>query len=705
MFARAVSPIVALLAVAALAAPAAAHPPDQHNAQLMPASALGPFDWAKRSARVVSAECQGGMAGPYPCKDVDLASFVPLPALGGITGNDIWGWTDPVTGREYAIMGTATSAGFVDVTDPGNPSLVAIMPTRGTPDFVLWRDVKVSGNYAYIVAEVSGSGMQVFDLTRLRDEQGILFEDAFYDGFSTAHNVSVNDASQTAYAVGTDLLTGPNTCGTDDEEGGLHMIDISDPLNPTFAGCAKVPDPTDGPPNNYSHDVECTIYDGPDTDYTGREICFGSNEDAVVIYDVTDKSNPVVISQTTYDTAAYTHQGSLTEDRRYFLFGDELDEGPPSAGGAPTVENTTTYILDVQDLDDPPEPMPFTHATGSIDHNMYVHGDLVYQSNYSAGLRILEFDNASLAAGQLREVAYFDVVPGSDVNEFAGTWSNYRFPGSGNVVTSTIENEANGLFVLTPRVAPQDAEEDGDSKPQPQPAPDPDPQPQPQPAPPAQAAAAPACRPTAGFADVGVDRLKRGRTLRFEFERNTSSPVLIDVFRASKGRKVVRTIRVARFEPRKSSITWNGRDEAGRRLPNGYYFVRFRMRQPDGRADVRRITLRRKGGRFYVAKPFYARVSCALLSSAKLRAPVFGGRGNRALRLAFTITKPSRVKVTVFRGKKRVHRVVARRRAAEVMQRLTIPARKLKRRGTYRVRIVAVSGETRERTTLYARRL
>jgi hypothetical protein len=69
-----------------------------------------------------------------------------------------------------------------------------------------------------------------------------------------------------------------------------------------------------------------------------------------------------------------------------------------------------------------------------------------------AGLRILEYDKKSLAAGKLREVAFFDVVPGLDEPEFAGTWSNYRFPGSGITVVSAIENEISGLFVLRPQL-------------------------------------------------------------------------------------------------------------------------------------------------------------------------------------------------------------------------------------------------------------
>ena len=397
-------------------------------------------------AASASQKCENGQAGIYPCKNVDLAGFVPLPMLGGATGNDIWGWTDPQTGREYAMMATSNSTGFVDVTDPQNPTLVGVLPTQGVPDMVLWRDVKVDGHYAFIVAEVSGSGLQVFDLRRLRDASGppkVFDSDASYFGppdetVSNSHNISINRATDVAYMVGT------NTCEENGESGGLHMVDIRNPLEPEFLGCARVDHTSlDGEePDNYVHDVECVIYDGPDQDYQGREICFGSNENVVAIYDVTDKSRPRVISATGYPQAQYTHQGSLTEDKRYFLFGDELDE---QTNG----QNTTTYILDVADLDKPPTPKAFTHESVSIDHNMYTYDGRVYQSNYAEGLRILDYDNASLAAGQLSESGYFDVVPGVDYPEFAGTWSNYRFS-SGTVVVSAIENQANGLFVLRP---------------------------------------------------------------------------------------------------------------------------------------------------------------------------------------------------------------------------------------------------------------
>ena len=218
--------------------------------------------------------------------------------------------------------------------------------------------------------------------------------------------------------------------------------------------------------------------------------------------------------------------------------------------------------------------------------------------------------------------------------------------------------------------------------------------------------AASACEPSAGFEAVKVRRLLNGRRLRFDFARRSLQPVSIDVFQVSAGRRIFRGKRVARFGPGERSRTWNGRDLAGRPLRNGFYFARFRVKQADGRTDVRRVTLQRRGGRFRIVKPFYGRQSCALLASAKLASPVFGGRQRRSLGIAFRTTRGSDVTVTVFRGKakKATRRFVRRGLKGEVTYRLKLRPKRL-RRATYRVRIVARSGGQTQRANLYARRL
>jgi choice-of-anchor B domain-containing protein len=398
----------------------------------------------REAQRVPSnTRCVNGKAGEYPCSKVDVLGHLPLADIGGgEIGNDMWGWKDPATGREYALVGKTNGTAFVDITEPTDPVYLGQLPTHSTTGGTFWRDIKVYKDHAFVVSENTNHGMQVFDLTRLRDVSGppaTFTEDAVYTGVSSTHNLDINEASGYAYLVGT------NTCWSGNEHGGLHMVDIRDPRNPRFAGCATVR--PGNPNNNYVHDTQCENYNGPDREFAGREICFGSNENAVVIYDVTDKGNPVVLSQTTYPTAVYTHQGWLTPDRKWFVFNDEGDE--EGFGEAPTVDRQTTYILDVEDLRNPGVVRASPNNTTSIDHNLYIPGDgYVYESNYTSGLRI--FDEKSVPGGDLREVAWIDIYPENDNASFeGGTWSNYAWFDDGVVGVSSIDR---GLFVVKPRL-------------------------------------------------------------------------------------------------------------------------------------------------------------------------------------------------------------------------------------------------------------
>ncbi|MDX1428723.1 MAG: choice-of-anchor B family protein [Rhodothermales bacterium] len=379
--------------------------------------------------------CEEGKANIFSCSNVDLISLLPVSDMGGRRGvrvNDMWGWEDPATGREYALVGRVDGTSFVDVTDPYHPKYLGDLPrTKGTPASV-WRDIKVYKDHAYIVADGAGEhGIQIFDLTQLRDVQNapVTFEEtARYTKINSAHNIVINESTGFGYAVGNS--GGGETCG-----GGLHMLDLSNPVAPEFAGCFA--DATTGRRNTgYSHDAQCVIYSGPDVDYSGHEICFGSNETAISIADVTDKDAPVAVAAAKYPNVAYTHQGWLTEDHRYFLVNDEGDE--PSG----LVEGTRTLIWDVQDLDDPQLIAEYIADNPATDHNLYIKGNLVYESNYRAGLRILDISDITKPV----EVGYFDTVPfGDDKSGGGGSWSNYPFFKNGTIaVTSAYE----GLFLL-----------------------------------------------------------------------------------------------------------------------------------------------------------------------------------------------------------------------------------------------------------------
>ena len=381
------------------------------------------------------APCTEGEAGIFSCEMVDMLAFLPISELGGERGvqmNDIWGWTDPESGREYAIIGRMDGTSFVDVTDPSNPAYLGNLPkTEGTPGAV-WRDIKVYKNHAFIVADAAEEhGVQIFDLTHLRDvgDMPVTFEQtAHYDGINSAHNIVINEDTGFAYTVGG--RAGGETCG-----GGLHMINIQDPTNPVFAGCYSASG-TGRAGTGYSHDAQCLVYRGPDSDYAGRELCFGSNETALNIADVTDKDAPVNIATAAYPSVSYTHQGWISDDHEYFFVNDELDE----ISGA--VPETRTLIWDITDIDDPQLIKEYTWGSEASDHNLYIRGNLMYQSNYVSGLRIHDVSDPM----NPREVGYFDTMPVGDNDAgFAGSWSNYPFFESGTIVVSSI---GEGLFIL-----------------------------------------------------------------------------------------------------------------------------------------------------------------------------------------------------------------------------------------------------------------
>lgn len=367
------------------------------------------------AAQVAGGDCISGYANGYPCRNVDMPGGLDF----SVSASDIWGWVDKVNGDEYAILGLTTGTAFIRVTDPANPEFVGFLPTATTSSG--WRDIKVINDHALIVSEASDHGLQIVDLSVLAglNEKTRLAADAHYTQFGEAHNVAVNEDSNFAYIVGSD------TCG-----GGLHMVDVSDPKAPVFAGCYS----GDG----YTHDVQCVTYAGPDSRYSGRELCFASNEDTLTIVDVTDKQAPRPVARQGYSGAAYTHQGWLSEDQAYFFLGDELDE---MSGG----HNTRTYIWDLSDLTQPRQTFTFTAATRATDHNLYVLDDHIYQANYLAGVRILRSGN--LARGEMAEVAYFDTVPQIDALDFEGVWSVFPYFDSGTVVTA---NTNGRFFTLRP---------------------------------------------------------------------------------------------------------------------------------------------------------------------------------------------------------------------------------------------------------------
>lgn len=333
----------------------------------------------------------------YDAHKVRLMSQLTPQQMGGSGGNDCWGYTSP-SGREYGIIGTYTSTAFVEVTDPVNPVVVHTEPhSQSTTE-----DMKIYGHYAYCIGDYFN--LQVFDLSQI--DSGVVTK--VNERPYRSHNFALNEESGFAYMTASS------------EGSGIVALDLSNPTSPTVAGSTN---PTGG----HVHDAQVVTYhDGP---YAGKEIAFcPSGYWRFDIIDVTDKSNMVLLGSDVYPGLNYCHQGWLSADRRYFYLNDELDE---LNGYTPT---TRTLVYDVSDLSNPTLVSEFTSGMTATDHNLFVKDGFIYEANYSSGFQL--FDARSDPENPVR-VGWFDTYPENNAPGYAhGAWTAWPFFDSGTVIVN-----------------------------------------------------------------------------------------------------------------------------------------------------------------------------------------------------------------------------------------------------------------------------
>ncbi|KAG7103295.1 hypothetical protein HYQ44_017383 [Verticillium longisporum] len=414
----------------------------------------------------VAAVVPGDRLNTFKCDKVDFYDFKSHADLGSKTGqgSSSWGWTAP-NGREFVVVAQADGASFSEITSAGKLVYLGRLPPYSTNS--IWRELRGYKNFIVIGSEASRHGVQIFDLSKLltvNPASPVTFSNSrdltgYWNGLpaGSTHNIVINEEKQYAVAVGAQPRT--STCRS-----GLIFIDLKNPAKPTTLGCAA----GDG----YVHDAQCLVYRGPDTKYQGRDICYGYNEDTLTIYDVTDKTTTKIISRTSYEGAsckspsrphAYlfpiansstdTHQGWVTNTQwqEYLVLDDEYDEYDKT--GAAASGYPITYFWDIRSLEKPKQTGYFKSPAYGIDHNQFVIDGFAYQSNYGAGLRILDVSSLPQdTTGKLvKEVGFFDVYPEDDRNanggsiDFIGTWSHYPFFKSGFILVNTIER---GAFVV-----------------------------------------------------------------------------------------------------------------------------------------------------------------------------------------------------------------------------------------------------------------
>lgn len=443
------------------------------------------------SQRMAPAPCAVGQSGPFLCENVDLVDHVPTAGFGNAHGSDSWGWTAE-DGTEYVIVTSGVDTGFFRLTEPGPTGALEYLGSLNrsqTADRVLWNDVKVVNDHAYVTSEDNSFGFQIVDLNAVAELPAIplgtgdgVIEQAGFVATGGGHNM-VGFPERDIIAI---TLAEDSVCG-----GGTVFYDVSDgnETDPVRLGCVGGQNKLDIPGGEIplsegTHDAQCVVYTGPDDDYNGTnaedgrasDICLMFQEGAgVYVIDVSEITRDQLPDETgraklvtrfTYDTINYAHQGWFSPNQRWLLFNDELDESGALATalgdrGSQNL-NTTTYWVDLEDLDagavKAAAPFPDVNNelvnawsnpdTLAIDHNMYpvaVEGGedgefLLYQANYGAGFRVLRADDTSLADGSgFEQVAYFDTYPGVGPSEFYGAWNTYPFFDSGNIVVSDFQ--------------------------------------------------------------------------------------------------------------------------------------------------------------------------------------------------------------------------------------------------------------------------
>lgn len=339
--------------------------------------------------------------------------------FGGEAGNDIWGYVAP-DGTEYAIVGAARHTYIYDLSDPTDPIEVASIP--GTNTF--WRDMKSWEDHVYVTAEGSFTG--------------------------TTDGLLVIDMSMESGSIKWHFITDPipNANGGETPLGACHNIYIDENGFAYLAGCSvaggnkaiiydlntskwqpELVSVLGGARQDYAHDLLVR-----DNIMYSSEIEIGS----LVIYDVTDKVNPIVLGETN-TSFEWTHNAWISDDANYVF---TTDERP----------NATIDAYDISDLGNIKRLDRFqpseTAGRGVIPHNTHYKDGYLITSWYTDGVVITDVNKPD----NMVKVGSYDTYLGPDGElspdeGFDGCWGVYPWLPSGIVIASDINS---GLYIFNP---------------------------------------------------------------------------------------------------------------------------------------------------------------------------------------------------------------------------------------------------------------
>lgn len=346
-------------------------------------------------------------------------------ARGGVAGT--WGYTAP-DGSRYGIMGTAKGILVLDLRNPAVPRVVDEIdgPTNTTSPGTYWREMRVYGNYAYIVSEHDNfrGGVMILDLSKLPDSVSYVKSFIPKDGTMRSHTIDIDTVRGLAY------------------------------IQRRNNGAAPVP---------LAPLKEKSFYSGGALRDPGGHEAHAPNEGAIEIWDLkTDPVNPKYV--TTFNSGRNIHDMTAVGEKVF------VAEGEAHSFSIWNVSNPAAPVLEVRwavpgnfahniwpsgdgtlvvTTEEVPAGLParvwklngtsaptqlssFKVGTGT-PHNVIVEGRMAYVSHYTEGAAVVDLADPANPKVVLR----YDTSPESGPG-YAGCWGVYKFPGQPLMMCSDI---------------------------------------------------------------------------------------------------------------------------------------------------------------------------------------------------------------------------------------------------------------------------
>ncbi len=324
------------------------------------------------------------------------------------TYSNIWGYVDN-QGNEYALLGHDQGMSIIDITNPAAPTEIDMIPGP-TGLGIIWREIKVWQDYAYVVSEhtspTTNTGIQIIDLSGLPSSASLVTNYRWpnvTESTARSHTISIDDQGFLYISGGT------STASTGGVQSGVRVFSLADPENPS---------PVSFWNPWYVHDTQIR-----------NNIAFAHNifeGGQIDIYDVTDRSNPQQIHTLTYPNG-FSHQSWFTEDNNYMFTCNEINGQPINVW-----DISVLWDSDPNNDDMISQVTTIPVASTSIAHEIYIKGNFGYISHYEEGVKVADVSDPANPV----------IVGTYDTSD---AWGVHAFFPSDNFVVSDIND---GLYVF-----------------------------------------------------------------------------------------------------------------------------------------------------------------------------------------------------------------------------------------------------------------